>query len=415
MNWETFSHEADVGVRGDGHYGGVGFDISCGVRTLHTGLKFADIGRQQSRLADLLYARIPAGVGSTGGIRLDAAGMAAMLTGGARWAAQVGHGSESDLAHIEESGCVAGADPAAVSEQARKRQRDEMGTLGSGSHCLERQVVSEIFDERIERVTCRPLLQMALPGRMMNLRNWRNGLPWLVLAIALLAGVPAAADQGMAAERRAMVAEVVSMARNFGAGTPRETIDSRVLGVLGRIPRHEFVPSAVRPNAYDNRPLPIGHGQTISQPYIVAVMSDLLKVGAGDTVLEIGTGSGYQAAVLAELGAKLSSIEIVEPLAREASERLRRLGYASIATKVGDGYDGWAEQGPFDAIVVTAAASHVPPPLVRQLKPGGRMVIPVGAAFQPQQLLLVEKRADGAVTTRQVMPVMFVPLVGGHN
>lgn len=249
----------------------------------------------------------------------------------------------------------------------------------------------------------------------MNLRNWRNGLSWLVLAIALLAGVPVAADQGMAAEGRAMVAEVVSMARTLGAGTPRETIDPRVLAVLGRVPRHEFVPFLLRASAYDNRPLPIGHGQTISQPYIVAVMSDLLKVGAGDTVLEIGTGSGYQAAVLADLGVKVWSIEIAEPLAREATERLRRLGYASVATKVGDGYDGWAEQGPFDAIIVTAAASHVPPPLVRQLKPGGRMVIPVGAAFQPQHLLLVEKRPDGTLTTRQVMPVMFVPLVGGHD
>ena len=249
----------------------------------------------------------------------------------------------------------------------------------------------------------------------MHGRKSRNHLTWLAVAITLLAGVPVAADQGMTAERGAMVAEVVAMARSFGAGTPRETIDPRVLAVLGRVPRHEFVPPAVRANAYDNRPLPIGHGQTISQPYIVAFMSEALQLRGGERVLEIGTGSGYQAAVLAELGAKLWSIEIVEPLALEARERLRRLGYAGIATKVGDGYDGWAEQGPFDAIIVTAAASHVPPPLVRQLKPGGRMVIPVGAAFQPQQLLLVEKRADGAVTTRQVMPVMFVPLVGGHN
>lgn len=256
---------------------------------------------------------------------------------------------------------------------------------------------------------------MASLVRAINEPDWRNGFRWLALAITLLAGAPVAADQGMAAERRAMVAEVVSMARSLGAGTTRETIDPRVLGVLGRVPRHEFVPFLLRASAYENRPLPIGHGQTISQPYIVAVMSDLLKVGAGDTVLEIGTGSGYQAAVMAELGAKVSSIEIVEPLAREARERLRRLGYASIATRVGDGYDGWAEQGPFDAIIVTAAASHVPPPLVRQLKPGGRMVIPVGAVFQPQQLLLVEKRPDGTLTTRQVMPVMFVPLVGGHD
>lgn len=219
----------------------------------------------------------------------------------------------------------------------------------------------------------------------------------------------------MARQRQAMVDEIVSMARSFGAGTGRGAIEPRVLNVLARIPRHEFVSAQLRASAYDNRPLPIGHGQTISQPYIVAVMTDLLRVGSGDTVLEIGTGSGYQAAVLAELGARVSSIEIVEALALEAGERLRRLGYSNLATKVGDGYHGWPQQGPFDAIVVTAAASHVPPPLVRQLKPGGRMVIPVGAPFQTQQLLLLQMRQDGTVTTRQVMPVIFVPLTGGHE
>jgi protein-L-isoaspartate(D-aspartate) O-methyltransferase len=243
----------------------------------------------------------------------------------------------------------------------------------------------------------------------------RISLRWLAIGFALLLESSVAADAGMTAERQAMVAEIVSMARDFGAGTGRQTVDPRVLGVLGRVQRHEFVSPDLRARAYANRPLPIGYGQTISQPYIVAVMTDLLKVGAGDTVLEIGTGSGYQAAVLAELGARVSSIEIVEPLVREATERLRRLGYTTIATRIGDGYDGWPERGPFDAIVVTAAASHVPPPLVRQLKPGGRMVIPVGAAFQTQQLLLVEKRHDGTVTTRQVMPVVFVPLTGAHN
>ena len=250
---------------------------------------------------------------------------------------------------------------------------------------------------------------------MMNRLVWRNSLRWLPVAMMLLLGSALAAGEEMAGERQAMVAEVMSMARTFAAGPGRETVEPRVLGALGRVPRHEFVPLSNRPYAYDNRPLPIGYGQTISQPYIVAVMTELLTVGNGDTVLEIGTGSGYQAAVMAEMGARVSSIEIVEPLAREASERLRRLGYAKIATKIGDGYEGWPEQGLFDAIVVTAAASHVPPPLVRQLKPGGRMVIPVGASFQPQQLLLVEKRPDGTVTTRQVMPVVFVPLTRGHS
>ncbi len=242
--------------------------------------------------------------------------------------------------------------------------------------------------------------------------GWRKVLPLLMFGLWLNAAV-AAAD--MARERQAMVEEVVSMARAFGGVMDKGTIDPRVLAALGRVPRHEFVSQLLRFAAYDNRPLPIGHGQTISQPYIVAVMTDYLKVGAGDTVLEIGTGSGYQAAVLAELGAKVATIEIVEPLAKEAEERLRRLGYASVATKIGDGYHGWPERGPFDAIVVTAAASHVPPPLMRQLKPGGRMVIPIGAPFQTQQLMLVEKLADGTVTTRQMAPVRFVPLTGGHD
>lgn len=238
-------------------------------------------------------------------------------------------------------------------------------------------------------------------------RRWRGG--WLALAAGLFACAAAAAGDP-ASQRQEMVEEVASMARAVGSGE----LDPRVLAALGRVPRHEFVAPALRFAAYENRPLPIGHGQTISQPYIVAAMTDLLKVSPGDTALEVGTGSGYQAAMLAELGAVVSTIEIVEPLAREAAERLRRLGYASIATKAGDGYDGWPERGPYDAIVVTAAASHVPPPLVRQLKPGGRMVIPVGALFQTQQLMLVEKRADGTLSTRQMMPVRFVPLTGGH-
>jgi protein-L-isoaspartate(D-aspartate) O-methyltransferase len=234
----------------------------------------------------------------------------------------------------------------------------------------------------------------------------------MVIRLAMACAVvvaPAFAADGAAAGRQGMIEEIKLLARSLGDST-----DATVLAAMERVPRHEFVPWLERPFAYDNRPLPIGHGQTISQPYIVAAMTALLKVGAGDTVLEVGTGSGYQAAVLAELGAKVATIEIVAPLAAEASERLRRLGYASVTTRAGDGYEGWPERAPFDAIVVTAAASHVPPPLVRQLKPGGRMVVPVGATFQVQQLLLVEKHADGTVTTRQVMPVRFVPLTGGH-
>jgi protein-L-isoaspartate(D-aspartate) O-methyltransferase len=236
--------------------------------------------------------------------------------------------------------------------------------------------------------------------------GWRTIVIWLAMAWAVAAAL--AAD-GAAVERQAMLEDIKLLARTLGGST-----DARVLAAMGRVPRHEFVPWTQRPFAYDNRPLPIGHGQTISQPYIVAAMTALLNVGAGDTVLEIGTGSGYQAAVLAELGATVATVEIVEPLAIEATERLRRLGYAAVTTRVGDGYEGWPERAPFAAIMVTAAASHVPPPLVRQLKPGGRMVIPVGATFQVQLLLLVEKQQDGTVTTRQIMPVRFVPLTGGH-
>jgi len=191
-------------------------------------------------------------------------------------------------------------------------------------------------------------------------------------------------------------------------------IGARVLGVMNKVPRHEFVPANQKPYAYDNRPLAIGYGQTISQPYIVAAMTELLNLKPGHVVLEIGTGSGYQAAVLAELAQAVHTIEIVEPLAQQATERLRRLGYANVQTRTGDGYFGWPEAGPFDAIMVTAAASHVPPPLLRQLKPGGRMVLPIGAPFMTQQLMLVDKQSDGTVKTKQMMPVRFVPLTGSR-
>jgi protein-L-isoaspartate(D-aspartate) O-methyltransferase len=180
------------------------------------------------------------------------------------------------------------------------------------------------------------------------------------------------------------------------------------------VPRHEFVPERLRRQAYANRPLPIGYGQTISQPYIVALMTDLVEPGADDRVLEIGTGSGYQAAVLATLVGEVYTIEIIEPLGLAARARLERLGYDNVEVRLGDGYYGWPERAPFDAIVVTAAASHVPPPLIQQLKPGGRMVIPVGSRFLVQQLVLVTKDADGRVTTRQLLPVRFVPLTGEH-
>jgi protein-L-isoaspartate(D-aspartate) O-methyltransferase len=183
---------------------------------------------------------------------------------------------------------------------------------------------------------------------------------------------------------------------------------------MAEVPRHLFVPKQHQAQAYDNRPLPIGHGQTISQPYIVALMTDLLRVAPGERVFEVGTGSGYQAAILAKLAGEIYSVEIIPPLGRQAAGVLARYGYDNVEVKVADGYYGWPEHAPFDAIVVTAAASHVPPPLVRQLKPGGRMVIPVGTSFLTQHLMLVEKEKDGSVTTRQILPVSFVPLTGGH-
>ncbi len=189
----------------------------------------------------------------------------------------------------------------------------------------------------------------------------------------------------------------------------RGVTDPAVLRAMRVVPRHEFVPSRVRADAHDDRPLPIGHGQTISQPYIVALMTELAAVKPGDRVLEIGTGSGYQAAVLAELGAQLYSIEIVEPLARSATETLRRLGYGRVEVHHGDGYRGWPDAAPFDAIVVTAAPPEVPPALLAQLAPGGRLVIPVGTAEQELRLLV---RTPSGIETRRSVPVRFVPMVG---
>jgi protein-L-isoaspartate(D-aspartate) O-methyltransferase len=237
----------------------------------------------------------------------------------------------------------------------------------------------------------------------------------LALAIAVTASLygPArvlAADE-YAPHRTRMIGTIEVHARTAASALGRKHIDPRVLEVMSRVPRHLFVSTRLRDQAYDDRPLPIGHGQTISQPFIVALMTDLLRVQPDDVVLEIGTGSGYQAAVLAELADRVCSIEIIPVLAQTASERLERLGYANSKTKIGDGYYGWPDCGPFDGILVTAAASHVPPPLLAQLEPGGRMIIPVGGPFVVQYLTIVTKLADGRIVTRQTLPVAFVPLV----
>ena len=184
--------------------------------------------------------------------------------------------------------------------------------------------------------------------------------------------------------------------------------DPGVLRAMRAVPRHRFVPASQRASAYDDRPLPIGHQQTISQPYIVALMSELADVEPGDTVLEVGTGSGYQAAVLAEMGAKVFSIEIVEPLAKQAKATLTELGY-DVTVRQGDGYAGWPEHAPFDAVLVTAAPPHIPAPLKQQLKIGGRLVIPVGTRFQ--SLLRVTRTTDG-FREEEVLPVRFVPMTG---
>jgi protein-L-isoaspartate(D-aspartate) O-methyltransferase len=219
------------------------------------------------------------------------------------------------------------------------------------------------------------------------------------------------------AERRlAMVDEVAQMAQEVspspGGGL---ALSPAVLDAMGRVPRHRFVPEDERRYAYQNYPLSIGYGQTISQPYIVALMTDLLAVKPGNRILEIGTGCGYQTAVLAEMGAEVYSIEIVEPLAQQAAEVFRELGYEQIHAKAGDGYHGWPEHAPFAGIIVTAGAPHVPQPLVDQLKSGGRMVIPLGDAWSGQELLLIRKDENGKTHQHNVLPVRFVPLTGGGH
>ncbi|HSR11626.1 MAG TPA: protein-L-isoaspartate(D-aspartate) O-methyltransferase [Thermodesulfobacteriota bacterium] len=191
----------------------------------------------------------------------------------------------------------------------------------------------------------------------------------------------------------------------------RDITDPKVLEVMGRVPRQEFVDPSRRDDAYKDRPLPIAEGQTISQPYIVALMTQVLRIQPGEKVLEVGTGSGYQAAVLAELTDKVYSIEIIESLAKEAAERLKRLGYPNIRVKHGDGYLGWEEEAPFDAIIVTAAAGHIPPALIAQLKEGGRLVMPVGSTRFSQTLTLITKKS-GKTGSTDLGAVSFVPLTG---
>jgi protein-L-isoaspartate(D-aspartate) O-methyltransferase len=230
---------------------------------------------------------------------------------------------------------------------------------------------------------------------------------WLLLALLPLpprscgpAGDQPAPDP-YAAARELMVAEQIAS---------RDVKDPKVLAAMRDVPRHLFVPADQVSAAYEDRPLPIGYGQTISQPYIVALMTELARPKPSDRALEVGTGSGYQAAVLSKLVAEVDSIEILEPLAAEARARLAKLGYANVISRTGDGYGGWPEKAPFDLIIVTAAPDHVPPALVEQLKPGGRLVIPVGAVSSVQELLVIQKDASGNTRTEHIAPVRFVPL-----
>jgi protein-L-isoaspartate(D-aspartate) O-methyltransferase len=232
-----------------------------------------------------------------------------------------------------------------------------------------------------------------------------------VLFSVLLLSTAALADE---TDYAALRADLVDEVRIYAGYAGDEPFSDAVLEAIDTVERHRFVPQGQVRYAYENRPLPIGHGQTISQPYIVALMTDLLEPGEDDVVLEVGTGSGYQAAVASGLVDHVYSIEIIEPLAESASARLKRLGYDNVTTRLGDGYYGWEEHAPFDSIIVTAAASHVPPPLIEQLKPGGKMVIPVGGRFMTQLLLLLEKGDDGEIITRQIGAVRFVPLTGEH-
>jgi protein-L-isoaspartate(D-aspartate) O-methyltransferase len=232
---------------------------------------------------------------------------------------------------------------------------------------------------------------------------------WSLLVCAALGAalaLPAGAADPLAAARHEMVQTQIK-ARGVG--------DPAVLKAMETVPRHEFVPLPWRKQAYQDHPLPIGHGQTISQPYIVGVMSEVLQVKPGQKVLEIGTGSGYQAAVLAAMGAQVYTVEIIPGLVRRADATLKRLGYDTVKVKLADGNYGWPSQAPFDRIIVTAGAKRIPPALIKQLKPGGRMVIPVGSGPWGEELTLVRKDLGGKISTQSLMAVRFVPLVGGEE
>lgn len=236
-----------------------------------------------------------------------------------------------------------------------------------------------------------------------------------ILSLLLISSVVLSAEDDYARQRENMIRAIEADVDATSIYIKKEALDPRVMEAMNTVPRHALVPINQRSDAYLNRPLPIGYGQTISQPYIVAIMTDLLNPQPEHKILEVGTGSGYQAAILSRLVRQVYTIEVIEALGKRAKVDLAELGYDNIQTQIGDGYYGWRQHAPFDGIVVTAAASHVPPPLIQQLKPGGRIIIPVGSRFLTQQLLLITKDEGGNITTRQILPVRFVPLTGSHN
>ncbi|MFV9615558.1 MAG: protein-L-isoaspartate(D-aspartate) O-methyltransferase [Gammaproteobacteria bacterium] len=219
----------------------------------------------------------------------------------------------------------------------------------------------------------------------------------------------------MKTKMQRLLDEIESEYKYTSRMTGKNTLDPKVKAALSNIPRDKFVPKSHIDSAFYNGPLPIGHGQTISQPYIVAIMTDLLELDADDIVLEIGTGSGYQAAILSQLCKQVYSIEYVPALADIAKARFEKLGYDNIATKTGNGFDGWPDHAPYDGIIVTAAATHIPGPLIEQLKPGGRMVIPLGKPYFHQELTLVRKNEDGELDIRNILGVAFVPFQGERD
>ena len=254
-----------------------------------------------------------------------------------------------------------------------------------------------------------------LTGKLvLSMRSVHQFVLMAAVSVCLVTGsaFPQGNELALATERKRMVADINAMAVSTARETGRTHFADRVMQAIEKVPRHRFVPDYVIHLAYRNQPLPIGKGQTISQPYIVALSTDFIDPKPDHVVLEIGTGSGYQAAVLAELVKQVYSIEIVESLGREAAERLRTLGHRNVEVRIGDGYQGWPDKAPFNGIIVTAAAPFVPDPLIKQLKPGGKMVIPVDSQLGGQELLLIQKQLDGSVTRKVLLPVRFVPMTG---